>query len=205
MRWRELAFLAAIVTCCVRSITCGQEYGQAARGEPGDRMIQQYLARQAEKIHASLLEDVKSVEDWKKLRPRYRQEYFHMLGLWPMPPKMPLKPTITGTLEGDGYVVDMLHYQSRPRLYVTGNLYRPAHVEEGARLPAVFYVCGHSFRGRNGNKTAYQSHGIWLARHGYVCLVVDSLQMGEIAAIHHGTYREGRWWWHSRGYTSAGV
>ena len=24
-------------------------------------------------------------------------------------------------------------------------------------------------------------------------------------AIHHGTYREGRWWWHSRGYTPAGV
>src|SRR5207302_1794261 len=23
--------------------------------------------------------------------------------------------------------------------------------------------------------------------------------------VHHGTYREGRWWWHSRGYTPAGV
>jgi dienelactone hydrolase len=31
------------------------------------------------------------------------------------------------------------------------------------------------------------------------------LQLGEIAAIHHGTYLEGRWWWHSRGYTPAGV
>ena len=69
----------------------------------------------------------------------------------------------------------------------------------------MFYVCGHSNRGRNGNKTAYQSHGIWFARHGYVCLMVDTLQLGEIAAIHHGTYREGRWWWHSRGYTPAGV
>ena len=105
----------------------------------------------------------------------------------------------------DGYVVDMVHYQSRPRLYVTGNLYRPKSVKPGERLPAVFYVCGHSYQGRPGNKTAYQSHGIWFAKHGYVCLVVDSLQLGEIAAIHHGTYREGRWWWHSRGYTPAGV
>jgi hypothetical protein len=46
---------------------------------------------------------------------------------------------------------------------------------------------------------------MWFARHGYVCLVVDTLQLGEIAAIHHGTYREERWWWHSRGYTPAGV
>jgi pimeloyl-ACP methyl ester carboxylesterase len=72
-------------------------------------------------------------------------------------------------------------------------------------LPAVLYVCGHSPRGRNGNKTAFQSHGIWFAKHGYICLVLDTLQLGEIAAIHHGTYREGRWWWHSRGYTPAGV
>ncbi len=99
----------------------------------------------------------------------------------------------------------MLHYQSRPRLYVTANLYRPAEAKPGEKLPAVLYVCGHSGRGRNGNKVAYQSHGIWFARHGYVCLVVDTLQLGEIAAIHHGTYRENRWWWHSRGYTPAGV
>jgi dienelactone hydrolase len=99
----------------------------------------------------------------------------------------------------------MLHYQSRPKLYVTANLYRPAAVKEGAKLPAVLYVCGHSNRGRNGNKVAYQSHGIWFARHGYICLVVDTLQLGEIAATHHGTYNLGRWWWHSRGYTPAGV
>ncbi|MBM4074631.1 MAG: hypothetical protein FJ267_03195, partial [Planctomycetes bacterium] len=73
------------------------------------------------------------------------------------------------------------------------------------RYPAVLYVCGHSGRGRDGNKTAFQSHGIWLARHGFICLIVDTLQLGEIAATHHGTYHLNRWWWHSRGYTSAGV
>jgi dienelactone hydrolase len=183
----------------------GQEYGQPDRGSPGDRMIQDYLARQTERICGPWLEDVKTEADWEKLRPRYKEEYFHMLGLWPMPARTPLAAKRTGTLRGEGYVVDMIHYQSRPRLYVTGNLYRPAAVKPGERLPAVFYVCGHSNQGRDGNKTAYQSHGIWLARHGYVCLVVDSLQLGEIGAIHHGTYRENCWWWHSRGYTPAGV
>ena len=199
------AFMAVLVACAIGAAARGQEYGPPDRGQPGDEMIQRYLARIAEEIDGSFLREVKSQEDWEKLRPRYKEEYYHMLGLWPMPAKSPLEATITGTLEGDGYVVEMLHYQSRPKLYVTANLYRPAKVEKGARLPAVLYVCGHSGQGRNGNKTAFQSHGIWFARHGYVCLMLDTLQLGEIAGIHHGTYREGRWWWHSRGYTPAGV
>jgi dienelactone hydrolase len=183
----------------------GQEYGPPDRGQPGDEMIQAYLAREASRIHATFLDEVKSLDDWHARRPRYKEEYFHMLGLWPMPEKTPLEATITGSLEGDGYQVDMIHFQSRPRLYVTGNLYRPTKIDVGERLPAVLYVCGHSYQGRPGNKTAFQSHGIWFARHGYVCLIIDSLQLGEIAALHHGTYRENRWWWHSRGYTPAGV
>ncbi|MBN2314047.1 MAG: prolyl oligopeptidase family serine peptidase [Sedimentisphaerales bacterium] len=205
MRLRTLAILMGVIFLSGNLIVKSQEYGPPDRDQPGDEMIQAYLASQTKPIHEKFLENVKSVEDWKKLRPQYKEEYFYMLGLSPMPEKTPLEATITGTLQGNGYVVDMLHYQSRPKLYVTGNLYRPQHVAKGQRLPAILYVCGHSFRGRNGNKTAYQSHGIWFARHGYICLVLDSLQLGEIAAIHHGTYREGRWWWHSRGYTPAGV
>ena len=182
-----------------------QEYGKPDRGEPGDKMIQEYLARETEKIESPWLEKVKSQADWEKLRPGYVEDYYYMLGLSPRPPKTPLEATVTGTVQGEGFVVEKLHYQSRPHLYVTGNLYRPAKVKPGERLPAIFYVCGHSGQGRDGNKTAYQSHGIWFAKHGYVCLVVDSLQLGEIGAIHHGTYREKRWWWHSRGYTPAGV
>jgi len=198
--WHTMAILLTLTFTAA-----GQEYGRPDSGMPGDEMIQKYLARETQKIHDKFMQDVESLEEWKKLRPKYKEEYFHMLGLWPMSEKTPLKATVTGTLKQDGYVVDMLHYQSRPRLYVTANLYRPPKIAEGKRLPAVLYVCGHSNRGRNGNKTAYQSHGIWLARHGYICLVLDTLQLGEIAAIHHGTYREQRWWWHSRGYTPAGV
>jgi len=205
MQWQYAAVLGLVAAVTLSHSAIGQEYGSPDRGQPGDEMIQAYLKSETDKIHDGFLRDVKSLDDWNKLRPKYARQYFHMLGLSPMPRKTPLKATVTGTLSGDGYAVDLLHYQSRPGLYVTGNLYRPAGVKGGQRLPAVFYVCGHSNRGRNGNKTAYQSHGIWFARHGYVCLVVDSLQLGEIGATHHGTYREKRWWWHSRGYTPAGV
>jgi dienelactone hydrolase len=205
MRHWCLSILVCVISLSGGSAVKAQEYGEPDRDQPGDEMIQGYLRRITEDLHGQFLKDVTSLDDWNKLRPGYKEEYFYMLGLWPMPEKTPIKATITGTLSGDDYAVDMLHYQSRPRLYVTANLYRPKNVAAGQRLPAVLYVCGHSPRGRNGNKTAYQSHGIWFARHGYICLVLDTLQMGEIAAIHHGTYREGRWWWHSRGYTPAGV
>lgn len=182
-----------------------QPYGEPDRESPGDAMIQRYLAAEAGRVHAQFTNDLRSLESWEQARPAHRQEYLHMLGLWPLPERTPLHATVTRTIDGDGYKVDMLHFQSRPRLYVTANLYRPDPAPPGRQLPAVLYVCGHSNQGRAGNKTAYQSHGIWFARHGYVCLMVDSLQLGEIGAIHHGTYRENRWWWHSRGYTPAGV
>jgi cephalosporin-C deacetylase-like acetyl esterase len=195
-----------MVAWCVT--VAAQPLGEPDRGAPGDETIQAYLAKETAKLSAKFSEDVKSLEAWQAKRPQYVEEYYYMLGLSPRPEKTPLNATITGTYKGDGFEVDMLHYQSKPRLYVTGNLYRPAGrggASSDEKLPGVLYVCGHSGRGRNGNKVAFQSHGIWLARHGYVCLMVDTLQLGEIAAFHHGTYNLNRWWWHSRGYTPAGV
>ena len=46
---------------------------------------------------------------------------------------------------------------------------------------------------------------MWFASNGYVCLMIDTLQLGEIAGKHHGTYKLGRWWWQAAGYTPAGV
>lgn len=174
---------------------------------PGDRMMDEYLAQETREITTSFMAGIRSKEDWERIRPRLKEEYFYMLGLWPLPEKTPLNATITGTLERSTFKVEKLHFQSRPGLYVTGNLYLPNKIE--GRLPAILYLCGHSGRGRNGNKTAFQHHGIWFANNGYVCLIIDTLMLGEIGetmgAIHHGTYRYNRWWWHSRGYTSAGV
>ncbi len=170
---------------------------------PGDAPIRAYLAARAAELERDFLPDIKTADDFARAKPRLRADYFDMLGLDPLPERTPLHPTVTGTLEKPGYVVEKLHFQSRPRLYVTANLYRPADAE--GRLPAILYLCGHGDQKRNGNKTHYRDHGIWFATHGYVALLLDTLQMGEIRAIHHGTYRERRWWWHSAGYVSSGV
>ena len=40
-------------------------------------------------------------------------------------------------------------------------------------------------------------------RNGYVCLTIDTIQLGEIEGLHHGIYSKNMWWWASRGYTPA--
>ncbi|HEY5314132.1 MAG TPA: prolyl oligopeptidase family serine peptidase, partial [Pirellulales bacterium] len=119
----------------------------------------------------------------------------------------PLKPVVTGTLDHPQFTVEKLHFQSRPGLYVTANLYIPKGLTKPA--PAILYVCGHAGVKKDGisygNKAKYQHHPIWLARHGFVTLIVDTLELGEIAGEHHGTYGKGMWWWNARGYTPAGV
>jgi dienelactone hydrolase len=193
-----LSILGALASCRPSAAAEPQ-----ARALPGDAPIEAYLRRLTEQVSGRFLDGARTLQEWQARRPRLRQEYFDMLGLWPLPPRTPLHATVTGTVRRGDVVIEKLHYQSRPGLYVTGNLYRPREV--AGRLPAILYVCGHSGRGRDGNKTAFQDHGMWFARNGYVCLIVDTLQLGEVAGVHHGTYNLGRWWWPARGYTPAGV
>ncbi|HYG74545.1 MAG TPA: prolyl oligopeptidase family serine peptidase [Planctomycetota bacterium] len=210
------------------ALICGLMFWQAYAGEPqvltdNDKNIRAYLSAQARLLESEFLKDVKTAADFEARRPKMKQEFFHMMGLWPLPEKTPLNAKITGQMimepeivtlaSGEksylpGYIIEKLHFQSRPGLYVTGNLYRPRtdhFTDPKPKYPTILYQCGHSQQKRDGNKTGYHDHGIWFATHGYVCLMIDTLQLGEIAAIHHGTYRENRWWWHSAGYTSAGV
>jgi dienelactone hydrolase len=188
-----------------------QDKKDADKPLSGDAMIYKYLCAEADKLSGKFLDGAKTLEEWQKKRPRLHEEYLDMLGLWPLPEKTPLKATITGTLQHEGVIMDKLHFQSKPGLYVTANLYRPKNPPAN-KLPAIVYVCGHANRGRDGNKSAFQDHGMWFASNGYVCIILDSLQLGEIKGIHHGTYGlretkpvEVRWWWHSAGYTPAGV
>ncbi len=148
-------------------------------------------------------------DQWPETQARWREELKEMLGLQPWPDKTDLQVTQTGSIEVEGTRIDRLHYQSRPGLYVAANLYTPVGSAPAAGWPAVLYVCGHARvtdQGRLlGNKTNYQHHALWLARHGVVCLVIDTVQLGELHGEHHGTYKLGRWDWISRGYTPAGV
>jgi len=183
------------------------EGAPAAAPSPADVALADYFRVETDRIAADCLKDLYTPQDWESRRPELRKQLLKMLGLDPLPEKTDLKATVTGTVDGPAFTVENLHFQSRPGLYVTANLYVPRHLDKPA--PAVLYVCGHSPVKKGnvsyGNKTFYQHHAAWFASNGYVCLVLDTLQLGEIEGIHHGTYKENMWWWLSRGYTPAGV
>jgi cephalosporin-C deacetylase-like acetyl esterase len=180
--------------------------GIAAQETPGDRSVRRYTAARAAELEREFLPGVKTAADFERLRPSLREDLFEMLGLKPMPERTPLKATITGKLEQPGYTIEKLHFQSLPGLYVTANLYLPRPARE--RYPAILYQVGHyNQHRRDGNKAAPDclQQGAWFATHGYAALVMDTLELSEIAGLHRGLLSGGRWWWHSTGYTPAGV
>lgn len=173
----------------------------------GDALLEEYFEIETKKISRRNLSNIKVAEDWNLKKPTLRRQLFEMLGLQPLPARSKLKAEITGSIEREGIIVENIVFQSRPGLYVTANFYRPK--EQDKPLPTVLYVCGHGRRVIDGvsygNKTAYQHHGTWFAKNGYTCLTIDTIQLGEIEGVHHGTYSKDRWWWNARGYTPAGV
>lgn len=175
----------------------------------GKRMLDGWFERKVAHIERTgSLAPIESAEQWNTTKAETRRQLFEMLGLHPLPERTPLNPIITGTVDAQDVLVERLHFQSRPGLYVTGNFYKPKAAHEKP-LPTILYVCGHGGMKENGvsfgNKTAYHHHGLWFARNGYTCLIIDTLQLGEIEGEHHGTHHLGKFWWVSRGYTSAGV
>jgi hypothetical protein len=175
--------------------------------DTGDRLLRDYFKHQGLALRENGIAAVRDAAAWQRNREQRRREFFAMMGLDPLPARSPLKATLTGKLETPHYRVEKLHFQSLPGLYVTANLYLPRKVDKP--LPTILYLCGHGAQIADGvsygNKVTYQHHGTWFAEHGYACLIVDTLQLGEVQGLHHGTHRLGMWWWQSLGYTPAGI
>jgi len=165
-------------------------------------MATNHLKKAAADISARCLKDIRTLDDWKKQRPELRRQLLEMLGLDPLPARTPLKAQITGRLERDSYRIEKIVFESLPGLYVTGNFYIPKGLSK--RLPTILYLCGHSPHPL-GAKFQYQDRALWFVSHGFACLVLDTLEFGEVAGIHHGTHDLNMWPWLSLGYTPAGV
>lgn len=156
----------------------------------------------ASDISDNALANIQTLADWKGVRTQRYNEFLESMGLNYMPVnghRPDLNVHITGTIKQKGYHIEKLYFESLPGLYVTANLYIPDKIRKP--VPAILYVCGHA----EDQKVYYQEYPRKYAQMGFVCLLIETIQLGEVEGIHHGCYYLGWFNWYSRGYTPAGV
>jgi len=198
---RLITYFLAILSCLV-IYSCSGKKSSVSSPEIQSNNIRNYLVNAAKEITDNSIDEIQSLEYWESVKADHYARFIEMLSMQDMPldeERPPLSLHVTGTIQKDGYRIEKLYYESLPGLYVPANLYIPDNITEP--VPAVIYVCGHS----RTQKVHYQAHPAKFARLGFVCLIVETIQYGEVFGEHWGCYARGWFNWYSRGYTPAGV
>ena len=143
---------------------------------PANTMMSDYLTAIVDEQFAKramLLADLKSAEDWDRHAAFIRSSMSAWTG--PFPKRTPLRARVTGRINRDGYTLEKILFESRPRFFVSANLYLPKN--HPGPCPAVLNVIGHSPAGKATEKV--QRRAIAQARKGFVAFVIDGIGQGE--------------------------
>ena len=100
------------------------------------------------------------------------------------PEKTPLNARTTGRIAKDGYVIEKVIFESRPKHYVTGHLFLPDDPKFSPPYPGAVSPCGHSLNGKNA--PWYQRVGVTGAKMGVATLVYDPIEQGERHQLRDG-------------------
>ncbi len=153
----------------------------------------------------------KTKEAWEARRKQLREQMLVATGLWPMPEKTPLNAVVHGKIDKGEYTIEKVYFASAPGHYVSGNLYRPAVMDEkeNVKHPGVLFAHGHWAGGRfhdDGEAAAkksvdtksepdmdrgryfMQALPVTLAKLGFVVFQYDMIGYADSTAIAH---REG--------------
>ena len=135
-----------------------------------------------------------SLSEWDVRKDFVRRQILVAEGLWPMPTKTPLNAVVHGKVEGDGFTVEKVYFESAPGFFVTGSLWKPKVIK--GKVPGVMFAHGHwkdarlaletdakvraeiaagGERFERGGKSIFQSLCIQLARMGCVVWQWDML------------------------------
>lgn len=118
---------------------------------------------------------IESRAAWEKFREEKMAKLAASLGQFPATPAQ-MNVQVTGRIEraSDGFVIENLVYESRPGLWVSGNLYKPLQIAEQA--PGILLCHAHHTPKEHGE---LQDMGMTWARAGCYVLVPDHLGHGE--------------------------
>lgn len=153
----------------------GSAFGRFEGLAPADlhRQLLALAARQ-EGLRRKRFYAIATADQLGGLKASLRASFLEMIGGLPGRQGLPPART-TGRIEGDGYVIEKLVFESFPGYHVPALLYRPE--SGGPAAPGVLSPCGHSTVGKAGE--TYQILHANLARRGYVVLTYDPVGQGE--------------------------
>jgi len=135
-----------------------------------------------------------SLSEWDTRKEQVRRQILVSQGLFPMPTKTPLNAVVHGKIEGDGFTVEKVYFESAPGFFVTGSLWKPKVIK--GKVPGVMFAHGHwkdarlalaepdkvreeiatgGERFERGGKSIFQSLCVQLARMGCVVWQWDML------------------------------
>jgi len=139
-----------------------------------------------------------NLAEWEARRTAIREQILVSCGLWPLPPKTPLRARIFGKVVRDGYTIEKVYFQTYPGFYLAGNLYRPLG-NPAAAHPGVLIAHGHWEVGRmaDGPDGSIPARAITFARQGYVAFTYDMVGYNDTRQITHRVWANDRrhWLW----------
>jgi dienelactone hydrolase len=144
-------------------------------GVPPRKMLATFLRAECQKhfdARKKAVADLKTPDDVKKRQQDLREKFIAALGGFSE--KTPLNARVAGTIEGNGYRIEKVIYESRPNHHVTANLYLPPGK---GPFPGVLLPCGHGAAGKAD--AAYQRACMLLATNGIAALCYDPIGQGE--------------------------
>src|SRR5205085_9549012 len=129
---------------------------------------------------------INTPQQWHQRARTIREHVLVSCGLWPMPQKTPLKASIFGKVERDGYTVEKVYIQTMPGFYLAGNLYRPLGHGPGP-FPGVLNPHGHWKEGRlvDNELGSIAGRCINFARRGMVAFSYDMVGYNDTAQVKH--------------------
>ena len=127
----------------------------------------------ANRRHSAAWYTVQSRADWESLRDVRLAHLRRSLTLDPLPTE-PRALHTTGRIDGDGYRIENVTFESRPGVWVTANVYSPRPARE--KMPGILIIHSHHAPKTQGE---LQGMGMTFARSGAVVLVMDQLGHGE--------------------------
>lgn len=147
-----------------------------AESNGNSRMLRNDLAARQRAINdgdRAAWAKVQSRADWEKFAAPRIEALRRSLGQFPAPPeKVPVH--VTRTIDGDGFQIENLVFESRPGVFVTANLYLPAN--RAAKMPAIVLIHSHH---NPKTQSELQDMGMTWARAGCAVLVPDQPGYGE--------------------------